>query len=206
MPTGDSYILLSIRVHKHIAAWVGDQLYPLPAALNTGQLAEGKATIRVLSKLSKILSGGASGVYPINVMISVTDGTGVGPTRSIACTQANAAGDTLTLTYGTLTSVLTEGAAGPNGFDRGASNAETAINLAARINTHPIWGSAFVATIGVAGTVTITGKVPGTAVQTLNITTNDATAFAIAAFTPGTDGTAAFLPQQVWVNKKAVGA
>lgn len=183
-------------------------LYQLATGEVVGSAKAGKARggylrkRRALAGITALIEQVVGGIRTGGLWVSVTDDSGVRPTGNIACVQANAAGDTLTFTYGILTIVLTEGGAGAEGYARGASNTTMAAALAATINAHPVLGTILLATPS-AGNCALAGKLPGTVLHSLAITTNDATAFTLTQLSGGTPGTAALFPQAVRANKPA---
>jgi hypothetical protein len=198
MPTPDSVLILAIKFRRRNSLWLKDKLFP--ALVVGSQPAEGRATRRAFKMIGDLLGGLASGVYTGNVWASVLDASGSAAVGTIVCAQATAAGKTLTFTYGGLTVVLTEGATGPNGFARGASNITMATALAACMNAHPILGGLFTSATGGTATITMTNKLPRVMVD-VAITTNDAVAFVITQFTGGNEGVARIFPQQFWANR-----
>jgi len=185
-----SWLQIYIRVHDKPVSWLTEQI----ASKATG--ADGRLSARrVYQAIWDVLGG------DVSVYLHTTDEAGVNPTGIIAVTQANAAGDTLTFTYKTRTVVLTEGATGTNGWSRGTDNTTAAANLAAAIRRHPILGGLYNATAA-TGTVTLTGKIHGRALNTVTITTNDVTAFAINAPAGGADAAAGFFMQHIWSGRR----
>jgi hypothetical protein len=200
MPTPDGWLVLAIRTRRRPSLWLRDKL---AGGVTVGSRpAEGQVTRKGFKGLADILAGIASGVYTGNVFGTILDGTGgTYSTGNIACTQANAAGDTITFTWGTLTVVLTEGASGVNGFARGSSNTTCAANLAACINAHPVLGP-LVTAVGSVGNCGLTSRVPSLLVQSLAMSTNDATAFAFTQLTGAVLPTARMFFQQFWANRR----
>ncbi len=185
-----SWVQIYIRLHDKPVSWATEQIASKMVA------ADGRLSARrVYQSIRDLMAG------DISLYIHTTDESGVTPSGSIAVTQANAAGDTLTFTWKTRTVVLTEGAVGVNGFSRGASNTEAASNLATAIRRHPILGGLYTATPA-AGTVTLTGKITGRPLNNLIITTNDATAFAVTTPAGGTDSTAGMYLQHIWSGRR----
>jgi hypothetical protein len=140
-----------------------------------------------------LMNGIAGGVRRGNVVATILDTSFTASTGTIACTQANAAGNTITFTYGAKTVVLTEGASGENGIARGASNTTCAANLATCINAHPILGPLITA-LGSVGNCGLTSNLPTCLLQDIAMTTDDATAFSFTQLTGGTEGAAQFFP------------
>jgi len=154
----------------------------------------------VLSPIMHILKCIAGGTYHGNVYVHAYDNTGTALTGQIACTQLNAAGKTITFTYGGLTIVFTEGTTGAQGFARGASNTTTASALAAAITAHPVLGT-LLAAVGSVGNVNLTSKLPANTLAALTMTTNDGTAFSFTQLTGATIGVATVFPQHLPANK-----
>ena len=185
-----SWIQVYIRCHDKPVSWTTEQI------ASKAYAADGRLSPRrVFDALWGILAG------DVSVYIHTTDEAGANPAGTIAVTQANAAGDTLTFTFKGRTVVLTEGATGPNGWARGADNTAAAANLAAAIRRHPLLGGLYTATAA-AGTVTLTGKIHGRPLNNLAVTTNDATAFAITSPTGGTDAAAGMFMNHVWTGRR----
>lgn len=200
MATADGWLVLAIRLRRRNSLKIQEHL--LGATTVGTRPAEGMSTRRAFKGVSDILAALASGVYTGNVFGTILDGTGgTYSTGNIACTQANASGDTITFTWGTLTVVLTEGASGVNGFARGASNTTCAANLAACINAHPVL-SPLVTALGSVGNCGLTSRVPGLMVQSLTMSTNDATAFSFTQLTGAVLPTARMFLQQFWANRR----
>ncbi len=152
--------------------------------------------------ISDLLSDCAAGIRTANPYAAVMDDSGTKPTGNIACVQANAAGDTITFTYGAKTVVLTEGATGESGFARGASKTTCAANLATCINAHSILGPLLTA-VGSVGNCGLTSKVPTALVQDIAMTTSDGTAFSFTQLTGGTEGASQFFLQQLKLQRTA---
>jgi hypothetical protein len=198
MATADSVLILAIKFRRRNSLWLKDKLFP--ATVVGSQPAEGRATRRAFKMIGDLLGGMAAGVYTGNVWASVLDASGSPSLGSIVCAQATAAGKTLTFTYGGLTVVITEGATGPNGFARGATNITMAANLAACLNAHPILGGLMVANSPGTATVNLAGKLPKLLTD-VAMSTNDAVAFVLTQFTGGNEGVARIFPQQFWANR-----
>ncbi|HYC48038.1 MAG TPA: hypothetical protein VED01_21405 [Burkholderiales bacterium] len=145
---------------------------------------------RAVKALSDLLAGVVSGVRKGNLWLTVLDDSGTRATGNIACTQANAAGNFVRWTFGTLTVTLTEGV----DFVRGANDTACAANLAAAINAHRILQTLMTA-LGSSGNCGLTAKIPTALLQDGAWSTDDATAFGLTQLTGGTEGVAQFLPQ-----------
>jgi hypothetical protein len=187
-------------MRRRPSTWIKEKL--IGGAAAGIQPAEGRNTRKAFKEVGDMLAGLASGVYTGNVFGTVLDGTGgTYSTGNVACVQANAAGDTITFTWGTLTVVLTEGASGINGFARGASNTTCAANLALCINAHPVLGP-LLSAVGSVGNCGLTSRVPSLLVQNIVLSTSDATAFTFTQLTGALLPTARMFLQQFWANRR----
>ncbi len=195
MATGPAWLHIFVRVNGRPITWLTELLHGKNLATTEGRW----EARRIFSGIKDLFTGRA---LDLNVFVTATDDTGTRATGTITCTQANAAGDTITFTYGGRAIVLTEGAAGTSGFARGASDAACATNLAACINAHPILSGIFAATVA-TNVVTVAGKVPGRVMHSIVMTTSDATAFAIVALSGGAPGAAAMFFQHIQSGKPA---
>lgn len=177
-----AYVVIIAKVSSLSAADVRRKYLPLA---NT----QGGAPKRAAEGVSELLTGLASGVVKGVLSASVLDAAGTLSTGSIACTQANAAGNYVRFTWGGLNITLTEG----TDFARGASNTTCGDNLAAAINAHSTLKT-IMSAAAVTGTITLTAKYPTALAHSVTMTTDDGTAFALTAFASGTVGGAqAFL-------------
>ena len=182
------------------------ELSPGVAALQTyGMVQGGRLSLRrVGKKIADIIMAVAGGTYHGNVWATVTTDSGAKPTGVVACTQANASGDTVIFTYGTAAITLTEAGTGVEGFLRGASNTTCAANLAACINAHPVLGGLMTA-VGSVGNCNLTFKLPNQGIAgAVIMSTSDGTAFALTQFTGGTVGVSKMWPQALLANKTPV--
>lgn len=186
----DSWIVMAVRVKGRSALDLKNKI-----TLGTITTQGNRLSRRFINFAEDTLNSLLGGVRRGNVIATVLDTSFTASTGNIACTQANAAGDTITFTYGAKTVVLTEGATGENGFARGASNTTCAANLAACINAHPILGPLITA-LGNVGNCGLTSNVPTCILQDIAMTTSDGTAFAFTQLTGGTEGAAQFFPCQ----------
>lgn len=184
------YLVLALRIEGRAAVDLKNQI-TTSAIVNTDPFAQ-----RIVKVVQNELKACAGGTRQGNLYVSVLDSTAAMPTGQIACVQANAAGDTVTFTYGAKTVVLTEGV----DFARGASNTTLAAALAAAINAHPIL-SALVSAVGSVGNCNLTGKVPTALLHDYAISTNDGTAFSFTQLNGGTEGVAQFLFQHCALNR-----
>lgn len=189
MPSSLLHVI--IRAHDKPASWLAGQLQQKALAGNEGRI-PGR---RFFDALWGLFGS------EISAFVYVSDDAGTFPTATITPTQANAAGDTVTFTWRGRAVTLTEGATGTDGFSRGGTNAEAAQNLARACNRHPVVGGLFTATSN-ATTVTLTGKVSGTILHDVVISTNDATAFAFVQPTGGTNPTPVNIVQQIWTGRR----
>ena len=183
----DSWMILAIRVKGYSAVDLKNNISHGTVTKDTG------LRKRFFSTVMKTLNGIRGGTKRGNMIATILDTSGTAATGNIACTQANAATDTITFTYGGKTVVLTEGASGENGFARGASNTACAANLAACINAHPILSPLFTA-LGSVGNCGLTAKMPTCLLHDFALTTSDGTAFTFTQMTGGTEGAAQFIP------------
>lgn len=184
----DSWLIMAVRVKDRSAL-------DLKNKITQGTITTQGSTLtrRFINFVEDTLNSFLGGVKRGNIVATIVDTSFTASTGNIACTQANASGDTITFTYGAKTVVLTEGASGENGFARGASNTTCAANLAACINAHPILGPLITA-LGSVGNCGLTSKVPTCLLQDVAMTTSDGTAFAFTQLTGGNEGAAQFFP------------
>lgn len=184
----DSWLIMAVRVKDRSAL-------DLKNKITQGTITTQGTTLtrRFINFVEDTLNSFLGGVKRGNIVATIVDTSFTASTGNIACTQANASGDTITFTYGAKTVVLTEGASGENGFARGASNTTCAANLAACINAHSILGPLITA-LGSVGNCGLTSKVPTCLLQDIAMTTSDGTAFAFTQLTGGTEGAAQFFP------------
>lgn len=186
----DSWLIMAMRVKDRSATDLKNKITQGTITTQGNSLSRRFHTL--LFDLSRGLRGG---VNRGNIVATILDTSFTASTGNIACTQANAAGDTITFTYGAKTVVLTEGASGENGFARGASNTTCAANLAACINAHSILGPLITA-LGSVGNCGLTANLPTCLLQDIAMTTSDGTAFAFTQLTGGNEGAAQFFPCQ----------
>ena len=185
-----SYVVAVFKLTNMDAAPAKKRYFP---EVNIGANA-GHRAIAGVEKLAATISGGTrSGML---VAATVIDDAGTKPSGNIACTQANAAADTVTFTYGAQTVVLTEGTT----FARGASDTTCALALANAINANAILKTIMVATPSV-GNCAIATKLPTTLAHGIVMSTSDGTAFALTQITGGTVGAAQFMLQGFQVGK-----
>jgi hypothetical protein len=185
------YLVLALRIEGRAAVDLKNQITTSAIGNNGDAYAQ-----RFVKMAQNELKACAGGVRQGNLWGAVLDSTAALPTGNIACVQANAAGDTVTFTYGGVPIVLTEGV----DFARGATNTTLAAALAAAINAHPVLGKLFTA-LGAVGNCGLVGKVPTALLHDITITTNDGTAFSFTQLNGGTEGVAQFFLQHFTLNR-----
>jgi plastocyanin len=199
MPTGPSWLFVALKMTGRDANYINEMLHSKTLGISAR-----KEKRRIVSGIREILAGAVGNTHDANMWVGVTANSGSSgayPAGNIACTQANAAGDTVTFTWGGQTVVLTEGSTSTtNGFARGASNTTLALALATTINAHPVLGGLYTAVPSV-GNCALTGKIPGAILQDIAISTNDATAFTLTQLTGGAEFTAAMMLQHIWLGR-----
>lgn len=178
-----AYVIMVVKVNSLSSTDVQKKYFPVTGT-NPG------ASRRATEGMSDLLHGLSGGVVKGVVTASVVDATGTLSTGSIACTQANAAGNYVRFTWGAQNITLTEG----TDFARGASNTTCGAALEAAINAHSTLKHLMTA-VAVTGTVTCTAKYPSALAHSVTMSTDDATAFALTAFASGTTGAAKFFLQ-----------
>lgn len=194
----DSWLFLAVKVQNRAAV---DLKNKVTQAVITGS--EGRTlSRRFLGMVQDTINGLLGGTRQGQVFATILDTSFAAATGNIACVQANAAGDTITFTYGGKTVVLTEGASGENGFARGASNTTCALALQNCINAHSILGKLFTA-LAAVGNCGLTAIIPTNFVQDIALTTSDGTAFSFTQLTGGTEGAAQFFPARFDVSQGA---
>ena len=195
---GPSWLTVTVKLKNRDSAYLSNKLFgKIAGTVAAGTALGGKFMLRrPAANIANLIAGIISGVYEGNVWVRGENDAGVRATGNIACTQANSAGDTITFTFGGATIVLTEGASGAQGFARGASNTTNAAALAACINAHPILGTLLVATPSV-GNCALAGKLPGSTLNALTMTTSDGTAYTFTQLSGGTYGAVSIFPQHL---------
>ena len=150
--------------------------------------------------LGNFLHAIAGGSYDAKVFVALAGSdTGTAGTGTIACTRANASGDTVTIGNVVFTETTSPSAIANLGqFARGADDTACGANLAAAINAHPSL-KGFLTAAAVTGTVTLTMVDKGLHANLLNFSTSDATAFAVTSPTNGAEGT---LHSQLRIHRK----
>lgn len=149
--------------------------------------------VRMIQRALKAVDGG---IREGNLLAAILDSTIALPTGNIACTRANAAGNVVNFVWGGKTITLTEGV----DFLRGATDTTCAANLAAAINAHAVLGKLYTA-LGAVGNCGLTGKWGTSILHDINMTTDDATAFAFTQLSGGTEGAAQWFLQQFTLNR-----
>lgn len=190
-----SWLMVAVKLTKTDSETLRDKLHP--GALGTTGLGKLRGR-KVVTGIAKVLEGLAGGSTAGNVWATVTNDGGTYSSGTIVCTQANAAGNYVRWTFGTLTITLTEG----TDFQDGASNNDCGENLATAINDHGVLGALYTA-VNSSGTVTITSKVPTALMHDIAMSTDDATAFGLTQVASGTEGTAKFFLQHFRVGPDA---
>jgi hypothetical protein len=196
-----SWIFTALRLDTQDPAHIRELLLGKESVVNSGNYRH--SARRFIHGYVNQLEGALRGVRTANLWAVVTSAVSpaANPAGSITCVQANAAGDSVTFTFGTYVITLTEGASGH--FLRGANNDACAVALRAAINAHPVLGGIFTAA-GATNVVTVTGKIPGAFLHDVAIGTSDATAFTpIVQLTGGVEGTAQMFPQHLLLNRTA---
>lgn len=175
-----AFLHMVLRLQDRTAADMALRVSPGPADAAHGT--------RIATRLARLIESATGGTPRANLWLAIVDDTGAVSTGSVACTQANAAGDAMIFRFGP-TSVaevtLREGV----DFVRGASNTTLAANLAAAINAHPVLQGLMIATPA-AGTVNLVTILPGPTALAMSLATDDVTAFAITPFAGATAGVA----------------
>jgi phage tail sheath gpL-like len=135
------------------------------------------------------VAGGGEAPLGAKIHVFQDQGDGTQATGQIACTRANAAGDTVTVAGVTFTEATSPSSAPIKGeFARGASDTTCGSNLADAINAHPRLLGLLTAA-SVAGTLTLTAVDKGTHGNLIVMSTSDATAFTLTQFASGAKGT-----------------
>lgn len=186
----DSWLIMAVRVKDRSATDLKNKITQATITTQGNSLSR-----RFVNFVEDLLNASLGGTKRVATVATILDTSATFSTGNIACTRANASGDTITFTYGAKTVVLTEGATGENGFARGASDTTCAANLATCINAHSILGPLITA-LGSVGNCGLTAKVPTCLLQDIAMTTNDGTAFAFTQLTGGNEGAAQFFPIQ----------
>jgi phage tail sheath gpL-like len=136
---------------------------------------------RLINYLQGLKAGSRRGL----VAMEMENNGGTAAVWTIACTRANASGDTVTIAGVVLTEAVD--------FLRGADDTATGANLAAAINANATakkeFYNLFASVASVTGTITLTARIKGTSGRMITIATGDATAFAITNTVTGANGT-----------------
>ena len=188
-----SWLLALVRLDNRAAADTRREFLSGSAAVGSqGSMVGGGGGRRAADAISSLTERVASGISRGKIYATVLDNSATYATGNIACTRANAAGDSVTFTYGGVAIALTEGV----DFLRGASDTTCAANLAAAINAHPVLGQIFLAA-GSTGNCGLTALIPTAIPQDIAMTTSDGTAFSFTQLNGGNEGAAQFF-LQLW--------
>lgn len=188
-----SWLLVFARIDNRSAADARRPFISGSSAVGSqGSMVGGGGGRKAANAISKIVERIAGGVNRGKIYATVLDNSATFSTGNIACTQANASGDTVTFTFGGIGIVLTEGV----DFARGASDTTLAAAVAAAINAHPVLGQVFLAA-GNAGNCGLTALIPTAIPQDIAMSTSDGTAFAFTPMNGGNEGAAQFF-LQLW--------
>ena len=140
-----------------------------------------------LNRLVNLLSGINIGAVQATVDVQSSSSDPVAASASIAVTHANVTnGDTTTI-LNTVITAATSGN-GTTSWTIGANATADAVALAACINANTTLNKQVVASIAVAGTVTLTALQKGVCGNGFALATSDATAFGLTAFASGAGG------------------
>lgn len=193
---GPAYVSMVLKLLDREPADIHKRLRQTSATTNAARYHKR----RVINGIQDLLTGALGNAVPANLFVGVSGDHATKPSWAIACTQANAATDTVTITVGGAAIVFTEASSDAVlGFARGASNTTCGDNLAAKINAHPVLGGLYVA-VAVTGTITLTSRLPQHIMPATTVATSDATAFGITP-TAGTAGTAALQFQAIQLGR-----
>ena len=140
-----------------------------------------------LNQLINLLSGVNIGAVQATVDVQSNTSDPVAASASVAITHANVTNaDTVTI-CNTVITAATSGN-GTTSWTIGANATADAIAMAACINANTTLSKQVVASIAVAGTVTLTARQKGVVGNGLALATSDATAFGLTAFASGAGG------------------
>jgi hypothetical protein len=137
--------------------------------------------------ITNLISGLNIGALIGNVYVSGSTADPVAATAAIAITHANVTNNDTTTILNTVITAATSGN-GTTSWTIGANATADAVALAACINANTTLNKQVVASIAVAGTVTLTALVKGVAGNGFALATSDATAFGLTAFAGGAGG------------------
>jgi hypothetical protein len=140
-----------------------------------------------LVNLINLLSGFAVGANQGTVDVQSSSADPVAASASIAITHANVTNNDTTTILNTVITAATSGN-GTTSWTIGANATADAIALAACINANTTLNKQVVASIAVAGTVTLTALQKGVCGNGFALATSDATAFGLTAFASGAGG------------------
>jgi hypothetical protein len=140
-----------------------------------------------INRLINLLSGMNVGAQIGAVYVSGSTSDPVAATAEVAITHANVTNNDTTTILNTVITAATSGN-GTTSWTIGANATADAIAMAACINANTTLNKQVVASIAVAGTVTLTAIQKGVVGNGLALATSDATAFGLTAFAGGTGG------------------
>lgn len=151
---------------------------------STGNLIITAAQYGTVGNTIAIVDGTVNGVSPAGGNLAGgLDSTAL-RTASVAITHANVTNND-TVTIGTVVITAQTAANIVGGWTIGANATADAVAMAAAINAHPSLMGRISASIVVAGTVTLTYLADAGGALLVGLSTSDATAFALTAFTAG---------------------
>lgn len=140
-----------------------------------------------LARLSNFFNGISSGALQGKVEIQSAAANPALAVGSIAITHANVTNADTTTICNVVITAATSGN-GTTSWTIGADATADAVAMAACINANTTLNKMIVASIAVAGTVTLTTRQKGVIGNGLALTTSDATAFTLTAFSTGAGG------------------
>jgi hypothetical protein len=155
---------------------------------DTSKFAEASNPQTNLIRLVNLFSGFASGALKgaVDVQYDAANDP-VAASASVAITHANVTNNDTVTILNTVITAATSGN-GTTSWTIGANATADAVAMAACINANTTLNKQVVASIAVAGTVTITALQKGVCGNGFALTTSDATAFGLTAFAGGTGG------------------
>lgn len=173
---GPGYLVVVVKLANADSSFIESQLR---GALSNYGSASGQSIARdgrrIVNGISDLLHGIVGGFQRGDLWVGIPGTNATLRRRTITCTQANAAGNNVTFTCGGVAIALTEGV----DFARGASDTTCAAALAAAINAQAVLKAIFTASNS-SGVVNLDSKLPGFMTDDWILSTDDATAFAIA--------------------------
>lgn len=140
-----------------------------------------------LNRLINLLSGVNIGAIQATVDVQSSTSDPVAATAAIAITHANVTNSDTCTILNTVITAATSGN-GTTSWTIGANATADAIAMAACINANTTLSKQVVASIAVAGTVTLTALQKGVCGNGFALATSDATAFGLTAFASGAGG------------------